>query len=279
VVGDKGAGTGGQTVDTVLASGSFIDLLRNRSILMQAGARVLAGLVGDVAIPKQTGAATMYWVGENGAPTESTPTLGQVALTPHTAAAYTQFSRKLMLQSSIDVEAFIRDDLSNVLRIGIDFCALNGDADTDAPDGIADLAGINVVDFTTAARPTWAEVIDCWTQVAIDNADIGTLGYLMGPAMAGYLMSTPKVTGDATMMMTSRAELAGYRALISTQAAAGDLWFGNWADLIFGFWSGLDIMADPYSAATSGATRVVAFQDVDYGARNVVSFCRGKHIP
>ena len=35
--------------------GAFIELLRNRAMVMQLGATVLSGLVGNVAFPKQIG--------------------------------------------------------------------------------------------------------------------------------------------------------------------------------------------------------------------------------
>ena len=75
---------GGYTVSTDLLAQSFIDLLRAKMVIRAAGATVLSGLVGDVTIPKATGGATAYWVAEGVAPTESTPTTGQVALAPRT---------------------------------------------------------------------------------------------------------------------------------------------------------------------------------------------------
>jgi HK97 family phage prohead protease len=105
------ASAGGNLVATDLDAGSFIDLLRNASALDQAGATVLTGLTGNVAIPRQSGAATAYWVAESGSPTESQQTVDQVSLVPRTVAAYTDFSRRLMIQSSIDVENMVRSDL------------------------------------------------------------------------------------------------------------------------------------------------------------------------
>ncbi len=102
------ATAGGNLVETELDSANFIDLLRNASALDQAGATVLTGLSGNVNIPRQSGAATAYWVAESGSPTESQQTIDQVALTPKTCGAFTDFSRKLMIQSSIDVENMVR---------------------------------------------------------------------------------------------------------------------------------------------------------------------------
>ena len=69
VVGTPTAG--GNLVATDLLSGSFIDMLRNAMVLDQLGVTMLTGLMGNVAIPKQTSGSTIYWVAENTAPTES----------------------------------------------------------------------------------------------------------------------------------------------------------------------------------------------------------------
>ncbi|MFN3616030.1 MAG: phage major capsid protein, partial [Rubrimonas sp.] len=274
VVGTPTAG--GNRVATELQAGSFIELLRARSVLARLGATRLEGLQGNVAIPRQASGGTANWVGENVAPPQTAFTVDQVPLAPHTLAGWTNYSRRLLLQSSLSVEALIRNDLARVLALEIDKTALEGSADVDAPDGIADTAGINGVVFAAAGAPTWAEVISCWSETAVDNADVGTLAYAMSPSIAGYLMSTPKVGGDSAMIMTAFNNLAGWRAELSTQVAAGSLWFGNWADLVMAFWSGLDLMADPYSLSTSGAVRVTAFQDTDNGVRHAASFCRGR---
>jgi HK97 family phage major capsid protein len=100
----KGTATaGGHTVATNLLAQNFIDLLRNRMVLQQAGITVLSGLVGDVAIPRQTGGATAYWVAESGAPTESLQAFDQVTMNPKTLGAFTDMSRRLLKQSSLDV--------------------------------------------------------------------------------------------------------------------------------------------------------------------------------
>lgn len=63
-------------VATNLLAGSFIDVLRNKMVVKLAGARILDGLIGNVAIPKKTAGASVYWVAEGitTSPTESEAT-------------------------------------------------------------------------------------------------------------------------------------------------------------------------------------------------------------
>ena len=105
----------------------FIDVLRNASSVMQAGARTLNGLSGDVRIPKKTAAASAAWIAsEGGAASESEMTVGNIAMTPKTLGAFTDVTRQLMIQSSMDVEALIRDDLATAIALAIDLAGLEG---------------------------------------------------------------------------------------------------------------------------------------------------------
>jgi HK97 family phage major capsid protein/HK97 family phage prohead protease len=271
---NTGAATaGGNLVATELDAGSFIDLLRNASALDQAGATVLTGLTGNVAIPRQSGAATAYWVAESGSPTESQQTVDQVSLVPRTVAAYTDFSRRLMIQSSIDVENMVRNDLARVIALKIDAAGLYGTGASNEPLGLKNTTGIGTVDFAAAA-PTFAEVVDLESDVATANALLGSPVYLMNAAMRGNLKTTKKDAGSGIFIMEN-GEVNGYRGVLSNQVASGDLWFGNFADLIIGYFSGLDLMVDPYTHSTSGTVRVVAMQDCDIAIRHPESFSRG----
>jgi HK97 family phage major capsid protein/HK97 family phage prohead protease len=265
---------GGHTVSTDLLSGSFIDILRKRMVLQRAGATFLDGLVGNIAIPRHTTASTAYWVAENTAPTESNQAFDQVTMSPKTVGTYVDYSRKLLLQSSIGVENFVRGDLTRVIGLGIDLAGLYGTGSANQPTGVKNQSGINTKDFAAAA-PTFAEIVALETLVADDNADAGTLAYLVNSTGRGGMKTTEKASSTGQFIWEPGNTVNGYRCEVSNQVAAGDFWFGNWADLVIGMWSGLDITVDPYTASNTGAVRIVALQDVDVCVRHPESFCRG----
>ena len=259
-------------------AGEFIDVLRNASSVMQAGARMLNGLSGDVKIPKKATAASATWIDtEGGAATESEMTTGTVSMVPRQLAAYTDITRQLRQQSSLDVEALVRDDLAQALALAIDLAALSGSGASGQPTGIKNVSGINTVDFGTAPDlvPTFAQVVAMETAVAEDNALLGNLAYIMPAAMYGALKTTEKATNTAQFVVEPGGTINGYRAIVSNQCAAGDAYFGNFNDLLVGMWSGVDLTVDPYSLSTTGTVRIVAFQTVDVAVRHAVSFCLG----
>lgn len=266
----------GDLVGTDFRPGSFIELLRNRSALAGLGATSLTGLTGNVAIPRQTAAATAYWVAESGSPTESQQTVDQVNLSPKTCGAFTDYSRRLMLQASIDVEQMIRQDLATVLALEIDRVGLYGLGNTSQPLGIKLTTGINTEDFG-AAIPTYAEVVSMESKIAADNADIGAMAYLMNATMRGNLKTKDKGTDTGNYVFEPGGTVNGYNAVVSNQVESGDVFFAVWSQLIMAMWSGLDLTVDPYTHSTSGTIRVVALQDVDYAVRHPEGFCRGNN--
>jgi|688.fasta_scaffold60252_2 HK97 family phage major capsid protein/HK97 family phage prohead protease len=266
----------GDLVGTDFRPGSFIELLRNRSALAGLGVTSLTGLTGNVAIPRQTAAATAYWVAESGSPTETQQTVDQVNLSPKTVGAFTDYSRRLMLQASIDVEQMIRQDLATVLALEIDRVGLYGLGNTSQPLGIKLTTGINTEDFG-AATPTYAEVVSMESKIAADNADIGAMAYLMNATMRGNLKTKDKGTDTGAYVFEPGGTVNGYSAVVSNQVESGDIFFAVWSQLIMAMWSGLDLTVDPYTHSTSGTVRVVALQDVDFAVRHPEGFCRGNN--
>ena len=256
--------------------GDFIDVLRNASSVMQAGATMLTGLSGDVKIPKKTAAATAAWIAsEGGAAAESEMTVGQVSMTPKTLGAFTDVTRQLLIQSSLDVEALIRNDLTSAIALTIDKAGLEGAGTSGAPTGILSTSAVNTVTAFANPNPTFAEVVTLETAVAEDNALMGNLAYILPAGMYGALKTTEKAAGTAQFVIEPGGTMNGYRAIVSNQATAGNLYFGNFSDLLIGMFGGLDIVVDPYTASTTGTIRVVALQSVDVAVRHAVSFAFG----
>lgn len=254
--------------------GDFIDVLRNSSSVMQAGATMLRGLQGNVVIPKKTAASSGAWIATEGsAAAESEFTSGSVTMSPKVVGAFTDATRLLLQQSSLDVENLIRNDLTQSIATAIDLGALAGSGASGQPTGIANTSGINTTTFA-AANPTWAEIVAMESAVANDNALTGSLGYICRPADFGTLKTTEKATGTAQFVVSPDNSMNGYNVVRSNQVTSGDFYFGNFADLLIGMYGGLDITVDPYALSTSGGVRIVALQTVDVAVRHAVSFCK-----
>lgn len=253
---------------------AFVDALRNASSVMQAGATMLTGLQGNVKIPKKSTASSGGWFAEGSAASESEATFTSITMAPKTVGAYTDVTRNLMMQGSPDVESLIRNDLALSLATAIDLGSLSGSGSSGQPTGIRSTSGINTKDFA-ATNPTFAEIVGMETEVAADNALRGNLAYIINASMYGALKTTSKDSGSGQFVIGADGLLNGYKCIVSNQAATGDAYFGNFADLLIGMWGGLDILVDPYTSSTTGTVRIVAMQSVDVAVRHAVSFCLG----
>ena len=265
---------GGNLVQTDLDASNFISLLRNNSALDQAGATTLTGLQGNIAIPRQSGAATAYWVAEGGAPTESQQAIQQVSMIPRTCGAFTDISRKLLIQSSLDIETMVRNDIAQVIALEIDRVALYGTGSSNEPLGLHNTSGIGT-ESITSNNPTFAQVVNMESDVAAANALMGNLAYITGATIRGAMKVKTKDSGSGQFLWSGDNEVNGYPAFMSNQVEAGDIWFGNWSDCIIGYWSSLDLLVDPYTHSTSGTIRITALQDVDVAFRHAASFSLG----
>jgi HK97 family phage major capsid protein len=277
-------GTGGAFVQTDIMS--IVELLRNRLVCVRMGATVLAGLEGNCAFPRETAPATAYSLPEIGIVSDSNPNVDQVALVPHRVSSTVKYSKQLLIQSSIDAEGFVRDDMVKQVAIKQDYLALSGGGGADEPTGILNTPGVGSMTFGGA--PTWPTIVNFETTLGLANADQGRLGWAVAPLVRGVWKQTAKLlTGASTVAAVPLWQdlglpsqeavdgiVNGYRATSSNQLSGANLVvFGNWTELLLGIFGGLDIIIDPFSLATSAEVRCTVHSFIDVALRHAQSFC------
>jgi HK97 family phage major capsid protein len=293
------------TVDLSLTTGAgaifthaelpLIDLLRNKLVVKELGAKVMAGMKGAFAIPRQTGASTVFWLAEGSGATVSNQTIDQVPFSPKVCLALTNISRKFMLQTSVDAEEFVKNDLAETLAREWDRVALNGSG-TNQPLGILQNTGIatlsaGVQGGTNGALLSYAQVVGMESGVSTNNAEMGSLSYLTNPGQRGKLKQTPVVgTTFPTFIWTKGdrtggpGEVNGYEARASTVIPANltkgsasgvcsAIIYGNWNDLIVAsFDDAVDFLVNPYTLQAQGAVTISLEMAIDANVRHNESF-------
>lgn len=259
---------GGFLVPTETAS--MIELLRNSMAVTKLGARLLPNLRGHMAIPRQTGGATAYWLDEMSAVPESQQTFGQLALTPKRLAACTIYTRQLLAQSSVQVESLVREDMMATLAVEKDRAAIDGAGAAGEPLGIMNTTGVNSVTFGGA--PTWADAVNFETLVSSDNISLdNTAAYLTSPAARGVWKTTEKSTSTGIYLWHD-GTINGYPALASNQIPGDKMIFGRFSDLIIADWDNFDVTVDSFTLAASGQIRVIIHNHTDCGVRHAAAF-------
>ena len=264
----------------------FVEALRARLVMSELGARFMSGLKGDVAIPKLSAGVSSGFVAENGATSEVNATLAQVTMSPKSLGAFTDVSRLLMIQSDPSVEQIVRDDLLNSIAQKIEDVAIEG-AGTNEPTGITQTSGIGAVEIdTNGGAPTWSMITDLVKEVEVDNAAInaGSLAYLTNPKVKSALASTAKVSSTDSVMLLDAPwnSLYGYRMSVTnnvpsdltkgTGSNLSALIFGDFSQLMIGFFSTPDVLIDPYTNGSTGAVRIRVIQECDVAVRHAQSF-------
>jgi HK97 family phage major capsid protein len=280
-------GQGGAFVETAVEP-DVIPLLRNQLCCQRLGCKVISGLKGNVSIPRATAAATASAQSEQGAVGTSTQAVDQILLSPHRVSASTPYSRQLVLQSSVDVESFLRDDLTKITATKIDSMILVGQGGAEAV-GILNTTGIGSLIFGGTA--SWQEIVAFETALSNANA-LGVpgakLGWIVSPNTKGRWKAIAKtgigVTSVVPLFLWDESQnfndgsndgrVNGYRAADTNQVLNNLVFFGNWSEVVLAqFSDGMEIIVDPYSLAQEATIRVTVNTFIDVAVRHPASFC------
>lgn len=278
-----GASAAGAKLVDEIVQVPVIEALRARMVMGQLGATILNGLSSNVSVPKITTGTAAAWVAENVAPSETTQVIGQVTLSPKTCAAYTDISRRLLVQSSADVESLIRNDITNALAVAIDSAAVNGGG-TSEPTGIIQHSDVNVTQLgTTNAGGALTYASLCAVEAGPENANaaMGTMQFLTNAKVRKKLRQLEIATNSGLMLFDWRFNtILGYPTTVSNivpstlKAGSGSavnsgVIFGDFSQVLIGYFGpGVDILVDPYTGGNAGTVRVSALVDVDVNLRH-----------
>ena len=266
-----GAGPGGNMVATDLAA--MTDRRRPSLKIEALGATILRGLTGNLDLPRLSESGTAHWIAEHTDTTRSDPKFKKTSMGPKTVSAEYEVSRRMLLQSHEALEPILRADLAFLLAQALDKAAIRGGG-ANEPTGILANPAVQSLGAAEFSSDLTADMI-----AALETDDVtGTRAFLTNPAV----MKAARKTKDADGRVVPVAELFhGERVEHSTQVPGdvgdGDdaaLIYGEWASLYLGYWSGVDLLTNPYHAdvASKGGALIHAFLDCDVSVRHPEGF-------
>lgn len=267
----------------------LIDTLRNKMVITQAGAVLMDGLQGDIAIPRRSADSTAYWRSEGGVATQSDPTYEQVTMEPHRLTAFTRFSRQFLRQSSFSVEAEVRDVLNYSMRNELETTAYDGTGTSHQPEGVMTNSSVNNADHgSNGTVINWDNVTNLEGMVAADNALAGKLAYITNATMGQYLKTLTKTTYQGGFIWENWTGLAnngvinGYPAYVTnclsnaltkgTGTGLSPILFGDWSQFLIGSWGSQEFIVDPYSRLTYDEINVVTVAYFDFALKHPEAF-------
>ena len=279
-------GNGAALVSSDLLLDEFVTPLEARLVLSKLGVKFLDGLVGDIFVPKSSGVSA-YWIStEHGNAQKVNPTFSQLPGTPHTCGAYVDITRKLAVQTSPRVQAFIGDLILRAVARGLEVAAIAGSGTDGAPTGLVNTSGVTTVAGITPGSVTRDNILDFEAAIEDANADTDRLAWLMPSKVKAALKKIAELstqTADETTVINvgtkhlyEDGKVDEYPAFMSNVAPAKKLILGDWSEMLVCRWGqGIELMADPYSLSTSGGIRLVTFLDADVIVRQPEAFAVG----
>jgi len=263
---------------------ALVGALRSNSILAATGATQLNGFVGDIKMPSLPTDAAEEPL-EAASVTGNTGSMGSQTLSPARIAQQMIVTKEAINQTNGNMSAVIAADFGRSIANVQDKIALNSIHGVGGATALAGQTGTVVGRIETGDNDipalTADNVRDLWSTITANGAENNTqfvahpsdLAYLMGLAnvssvsalvengnMFGYnVLSSGSVPSiDATAVYASEflsnAEDVAFGA---NGSALRFLYYGDWTDLFYANWGGLDVTVDPFSGISAGTVKIV----------------------
>ena len=185
---------GGYTVPAPLLT-QFIDKLRAKSVVSQAGAQTVLLDSNVTSIARLAGDPTASWRLELGSVGTGDPTFEQVIFTAHSLGCLVRMSRE-MLADSINAQQMLEHALAQAIALEVDRACLFGTGVAPQPKGITLVPGIQTVSVGGAnggQMSNYAAILSSMQKLSEANAAPPT-ALVMAPrtkfGLAGLLDTT-----------------------------------------------------------------------------------------
>ena len=227
---------------------NILEPLRAKNVLVEAGAKYLTNLVGDVQVPIMS-ATNVGWAGEVSDAASGDPSFSHVTLQPKRLTAYIDLSKQFIAQDSLAAEALIREDLVKAINSKLEATILgSASGDTTQPEGM-----FNAISATSVA--SFADVCD--KEADIEDANVnGDCVYVMSNKAKAAFRNMAKST-KSTQLVMENGEIDGTKAINTSHVEGKKYIYGDFSNLAIGQWGAIDLTVDPYTLARSGQIRLV----------------------
>lgn len=278
---------GGFLVPSQVYAAQMIPLLQANTVADKAGVFNMPGLTGAPQyIPRITGGSTVYWLTENGAPTKSNVTLGQIAMWPHHVFASSSLSNFLIDNSTPAADELVRNQIATDIGIERDRVVYRGSGADGEPLGILNADGASSVtsfgDITLAAA--YDKLLDMEGKLDDENADkVGEYVWVMHTSVLRKMRkmkdptdgSQPKgrrmIDGEAAGPLK---DILGYRYFKTTHMPTDSFLLAAHKACVVGTW-GTMILASSREGDNfrNRTTELLIGMTMDVGHREPKAYC------
>lgn len=238
----------------------IIGPIRDKLVMVAAGATYMTGLVGNVGLPYYSG-SNAAWAEETAAATNGKGEFSKKTMSPKRLTTYIDVSKQFLAQDSVMANNLLMNDLATAVAVKLQQIVFGKHESTiDLPDGF--FTGSPT--YVCKGIATFGGIVDLESAVDADNALAQNMAYIMSGKARGILKKTLRAASVAKGFIYEDGRVNGYKAFTTSCMASGlqtgtdeyGIVFGNWAGLIIGQWGSLEIYIDKRIQATDDAIRL-----------------------
>lgn len=220
--------------------------LHAKNVMIQAGAKFVTGLVGDLQYPVMS-AVNTTWEGETADAKDGSPAFSNVKLSPKRLTCVVPVSKQFIVQDSVGAEQAIREEIINAINSKLEATILGSVAGSATqPAGLFVGTLESVTDF--------AGLIDNESDLEVSNV-YGDMKYILSPKAKAALRGMAK--GNTNSMVYENGEVDGTPALCTSNVKDKNFAYGDFSQYIIAQWGNVDITVDNVTLAAQGQIRLV----------------------
>ncbi|MFL2700366.1 MAG: phage major capsid protein [Gammaproteobacteria bacterium] len=273
----------GGNVSSISDASKLIPFVQRSGVYASIGLTEFNGFSSDVKIPRGTSVATASFLSLDGSSniTEGTPTMDSVNFSPTSLACFTEVSHKLILQSSVDMDNYLRNLMSESIASKLDLAVIHGSGSSNQPTGMLNATGINTETYSSAIA--YADLANALSTLATDGIPLNALAWVVNPAEFASLQVKDKGTDTGQFLLETGTNpddinqvgtMLGYPCYVSDSVPSGEVLLCRGQHSALGFFGGLELDVNPYQDFQKGVIGIRAIQDFDFQVLNANSICK-----
>ena len=256
----------------------FVAFVRNK--IGVKNATFIPGLTGGpVTIPAQTSDVTVAWVSggttttnANAELSETSTTIGDITLNPNKLGAYVDVGKDLLLMSNPYATGIVTDSLLAGIAHKLGTTMLKGNASNPSINGLATATGVQTAVIADISQTTWPMITAMVGTV--DGLEFnGTQEWVMGASDKGTLKAIAKGQYGSGFICQDDY-IDGRLVHVDGSLSSGDIFFGDFSNILVGQWGGIEVFLDPFSGSKSGKVCVIVSLVCDIGIARPNTFVK-----
>lgn len=255
---------GGHLVPTPIAQG-VIDLARNQSRVIEAGALTVPMASSTLKIPRLTGDPSPAWRAENGPVNMNDMTFDAVTLTARSLSRGLVLSRELF--EDCEAGTVIAQAFAAAFATELDRAALRGSGVAPEPRGVLNTSGITVTNHGTNGTAVGYDFLLDAAGVVLAN-NFQPNAHIVAPRSATALGKAKDTAGNyltapsalLPILPTSQVPTS---LTVGSATTASEIYTGAWSNLVIGLRQGFEIQFLDQRYADNGQVAFIAHLRAD----------------